>query len=334
MSDDLSKTLEAITPETDFSDPNTYEQLLYGEELKTMPVAPELAETAPADGQPSAEPASEPAPAAPAPAESSAPAGAADGGEQQVDGVSTRDGKHVLPYAVLKDTREALAAEKARATELEAALKRMKDEAAAKEAGTSTQSSEAQAQADANLFTDEELAEMEEGLPAVAKIAKAYRALQQELTSVKAIAARPAAPAAPAVDVQALIDQRPLLAKWQARGGGLWQDCVALDLQLRDDPQWAGKTAADRFAEVERRIAADLGVTVPGNTVAAPSPQPTKTTPAAPKEISVAPTLTDLAGTPAGAGGVLQPGMSRGQMVDRAMAMSVEDIQRMVGVNV
>lgn len=321
----LAERLETLDNGADFTDHNTYLALLYPEGTAT--VDEPKAETAAAAPAPEAQ-----APAAaPAPVESSAPAAAAENvSEDGAAGVATKDGKRVIPYAVLHDARQTAAANAARANELTQTVARLQQELEAKQAGDATRTSEAQAQAAAAQISDEELAELEADMPVVAKLVKGYRELQAKVEQAPAPA--PAA-AAPAVDdVQPLIDNQPLLARWQAKGGAMWAEAIQRDAELKDDPAWAAKPVAERFAEVERQLATEYGIPVPAAATPnpptpAPAPKPTPAAAAAP----ITPTLSDFNGTPTA---VVDPmaSMAPGQMVDAARNMSVEELRRMVGI--
>lgn len=333
MSDQtLTQRLEALPSEgVDYTDPNTYAELLgYKDEpaAAPAPAAPQ-GDTAPA-------PAAAAPAAAPAPAESNPAPAVASQTEAPVAGVLTKDGKHVMPFTVVQDlrTRNSQLAE-----QLAEATRRLEEEAAARAAGTSTQESQAQAQAAALQFTEEELADLQ-AIPAAAKLVQGFQALQAKLDQVVSAAAPAPAPAptaqATGMSVQDAIDQNPLLTRWQAKGGALWDEAVALDQQLRADPQWAGKSMADRFAEVQTRIANEYGIAIPQSTPSgapAPATTPPGPTPApASAAREVMPTLTDFGGAAVATGDPMN-GMTVGQMVDKVSSMSVEDVRRMVGLS-
>lgn len=326
MSDqNLMDRLDALKSDgTDYSDPNLYADLLgYNQDP----------EPAPAPDAPQGDTALEPtvaAPAvAPAPAESNQPPAVAEPTEGKVAGVLTKDGKHVMPFAVVQDlrTRNSQLAE-----QLAEATRRLEEEAAARAAGTSTRESQAQAEAAALQFTEEELADLE-AIPAAAKLVQGVKALQARLEQVASSATQSAGNS-----VQDAIDQNTLLVRWQAKGGALWDEAVALDEQLRADPSWAGKSMADRFAEVQARIATEYGIAIPPTTPSgATAPAPTTPGPTAPSVASTTtrealPTLTDFGGGVVATNGPMA-GMTAGQAVDKAMSMSVEDIRRMVGLS-
>lgn len=136
-----------------------------------------------------------------------------------------------------------------------------------------------------------------------------------------------------AAAVQAEIDNLPLLTRWQAKGGPVWAAAVELDQALQTDPVWSAKPQGERFAEVQRRVAEDLGIPIPTPqaTTAAPAPQNKAPAPIA----APSPSITDFNGSaPALPGARPLDGLAVGQAVDKAMSMSLEDIQRMVGVNI
>lgn len=340
MSDELTRRLETLDQGVDFADPNTYTALLYPEEATATVASQAETTAAPA---PAAAPASAPAAPAPAPVEaaapaaapavdSSAPAAAAQPTGAEVAGVMTRDGKNFLPFAVLESTR-------ARARELAETNDRLQRELQALKEGQSTVTSQADAAAavEALDLSDDELADLEEQIPAVGKLAKGFKALQLQLQAVQSTAAPAPAPTAedPATSVQALIDQHPLLARWQAKGGAIWSEAVALDQQLRDnDPAFKALSTAERFAEVQRRIAAEYGIPIPSSAPPTPAPAAPAAQPPAPavQSSTVLPTLTDFNG---GQVAVVDPmaSLPAGQMVDKAREMSLEELRRMVGIS-
>jgi hypothetical protein len=270
--------------------------------------------------------------------ESSEAADAAEEHEAQAPaGVATKDGKRVIPYAVLQDARTAAAKANERAAELATALERLREELTAKQAAPAKDDTEAPA--DVADLSDDELAELAEDFPAVAKAVKAVRAAQARMAETLKARPEPAsAPAAPADEaaaraaVQDAIDQHELLARWQAKGGALWSEATALDNELRQDPEWATKSMAERFAEVQRRVAEDNGIPL-----AAPKPKagakPAAPKPAAQPRVSeVTPTLTDLAGTAVNAGPNYAE-MAPAKLHDVMLTMSPEEIRRLAGLS-
>jgi hypothetical protein len=372
MSKELTERIESIDGQAaDFSDPNFYSSLLGydqegAEEAKpadgqgdtaASAAAPDAAAAAPA---PASEPA-EPAPAAAAPAappvkESSATPAAAEpkAGADAIAGVATRDGKHVIPYSVLeKARREALEANR-RAKEAEDKLK----EALAKATPSGNAESDAlaaRASSDPDSLTDAEIEELATDFPHLAKPLRVLRRLA-EAKQEPAAAPASSAPAKAqqdddideAVAAQAVYDQalaaNPLVAKWQAEGGAQWERAIEVDRLLSGSPKWKDKPFAERLAKVEEIVADEFDIqrAAPAATPA-PAPAPAEAAgktpgtqpvaaPAVPIAATALPTLTDLGGRPAVSSPDPLAGMTAGQMVDKAMGMSVEELQRLAGL--
>jgi hypothetical protein len=320
MSDQtLTQRLEALDGGTDFSDPGLYADLLgYNDQATTEPAAPApQGENAPAAAAPAA---AEPAPSNPAPA-------VAEPNASEIAGVLTKDGKHLMPFSVVQDLRSTVATRTAENTQLQAEVERLKAEKQALVDGTQPAAPSPESK------TEEEIDAISADFP---PLGNQLRELRAEISALKAKpepAAAPMAPAvAPASPVQPIIDTMPLLVRWQARGGELWEQAVSLDNALKQDPQWAGKPMPERFAEVQRRVANDYGIPIPS----APSAPPAGAHSARPAPQSdareVLPTLSDFSGGGVAIGDPMA-GMTPGQMVDKAASMSVEDIRKMVGLS-
>lgn len=318
MSETLLERLDNLAEGADLSDPQTYSKLLgYSDEDRGAQ---------PAQGDTAATPT---APAATVATESSAPPAAAVKPEAEAAGIATKDGKHVIPMAVLTDTRQALARANERADALIAENRRLEQEKAAALAA---------AKPAPEPERDEELEELETDFPQVAKRLKANSQENAELRAqVQEIAARTAQP--PAVDpnagqVQELIDKLPLLSAWQAKGGVAWREAVARDDALRVDPAWGTRTQAERFAEVQRQIADELGIpnATPTAQAQAQTPEARPAPAAAPVPTTVQPTLTDFNGSAVAVGDPLA-GMQIGQAVDKAMNMDMEALRKLAGLS-
>lgn len=209
---------------------------------------------------------------------SATPAAATDGQTKDPDVVLLKDGKTAAPFAVLKGERTArqqaeqrAAQAEAKANELAQALERMQAEAGNRKAGDKPSD---QAQDDANLYSPEELANLRENFPELARMAEAYAKQAQIINDLRTKVATPAATKADTTDtddeadtvqarLQAGINANPLLAKWQSNGGRAWSVAVEVDAELREDPAWRDKPLAERLAEVERRVAEDFGIERP-----------------------------------------------------------------------
>lgn len=251
--------------------------------------------------------------AAAAPAPAPAADGAAPGteGSESQAGVATKSGKGVLPYRVLADERTAKQhwRDQAQSLEQQLATAQAHIQALQKSGGT-----QQDIQGVLDSFTDEEIDRADEDIPLLAKVARALKS-----GALTAPAASPAPAPVAAVDPQDAADEQaaavhaamaatPLLSRLQQRGGAVWATAVGLDEKLQGDPAWASKPLAERFAEVQRQIADELGIEVPVQaTTTTPAPAPAQAP--APARAQVQPfqpnTLSDLTGaTPVGEGGI------------------------------
>lgn len=159
--------------------------------------------------------------------------------------IQARDGKHTIPYEVLASTRAAKEAAEAGRADLQAKLDDLQAKMNAAENN--------QAVAPEATITPEELAEMQENFPVMAK---AYQAMQANLDRLQQAAVtqqqsqQAATQQSEAGSVQDLIDANPKLAYLQASDPAAWQRAIALDDQLRNDPTTASLPMADRFNKV------------------------------------------------------------------------------------
>lgn len=317
---DITERIEALDPDTiNWSDPNAYAAMGIGEEDDAGDGAQEGDST---NGAQASEAAATPAPAAPAvtpePASaaaqsSEAPAAAASnqGEPERPQGVATRDGRHIIPYAVLEQARE-------RARELEQANQNLQQQlaAAAQRADPSGSSDLAQrAQTDPTSLTQSELEELASDFPSMAKPLQMMMKMREQ---IDALANRPAAPvAAPATqpaptpaahsvspeeELDMAIAANPLIGQWMSARGDEWNRARALDGMLASDPRYSNLSINQRLAKVQAMVAAEFGVQAPAPAAAtAPAPTPQKqqaAAPAAPQvRESAFPSLGDMGGT-------------------------------------
>lgn len=223
--------------------------------------------------------------------------------EEEEAPILSADGKHQIPYTVLKQEREARRAAAEQAAMLQAELEALK---AAQVAGVA-------AQEIPETPIDPELAELESEFPEIAKMNQATRAemnrLRQEMQDkdqrLQAMAAQwereqQAKQLVEMEQVHAAIDANPTLRFLRSEDGDpkLWEAAVQIDVELQGRPAWAEKPVAERFAAVVRRLEEDFGpVSVPGKyqSVAAKAAKPA----AKPKEVEEDipfNTLSDLRG--------------------------------------
>lgn len=226
--------------------------------------------------------------AAPAPVAASQPAAA----QPVPDGVLTKDGKQVIPYEVLQQTRDQANQAKAQAAEvqaqLEAANRQLAELTARMNAGRSPdQQSEPFNPDDFPKPLVDQLQAMNQQ---IAELKQAKEQSDAEATRLRLRAA--------AQEAQPHIDANPYLRQWQAKGGAVWQEAAKVDNALKADPAWQAKPLAERFAEVARRVCdtycipyAPQGNPAPTPT---PTPQPAPAAQAGPTSISDIPGGTPM----------------------------------------
>lgn len=236
------------------------------------------------------------APAAPAaaPAAAAAPAPAATvltdttdqaqrGQEQEPEpqGVATKDGKHVIPYSVLRGERERAAQAEQEARDLRAQLDAVRaqgtqpapigeNNGAPPSAGTVP---------DLTALSDSELEKLKEDFPTVYAATVALKAQADKNAQVlQAIEDRNREDVASKQRsaqelVQDAIDATPVLAHLQANDPAGFKAAVEFDATLRSRPEWQGKTYAERFAKVAELVQSVIGpVEVPGAKAKAATP--------------------------------------------------------------
>lgn len=319
----------------------------------TAPAPAASAPAADAASAAAAAPAAAPAAAAPAPAPAAAPAATDSSATpaataettSDIAGVLTKDGKHVIPHSVLRGARLEASMAQQRARELEENNRKLQEQI------RQLQSGETPNAATVAGYTPEQLEQMRADFPALSPLLDTVKDLQAKVA--QAPAATTQQPSATEVatreaDTQDEFDRvfasLPLLAKYRDTGGVVWNRAVELDAQLTaSDPAYANLDTAGRFARVQADLAAELGVAVPAAstqtppaattaattqaaTAAAPAPAAAAATPQ-----TLLPTLTDLGGGTVSTGDPMS-GMSPGQMVDKAMNMSMDDLRKMAGL--
>lgn len=314
----LIQKLDGLQDGTDFTDANTYMTLLYGDEQGEEAQQQETQgesqqDQAPQVAQVKAEQSSE------------APAVAEKTDEPKVDGVLTKDGKHVIPYDVLDAARKTAREEAARRAELEKSNQALVQQIEALKQGKPQDPAAQQPK----KFSQERIDAVRDDFPEMAELMESQNLLAEQLEQAKA-----QAPVVQGeqVDVQAFIDQRPALAKWQASGGLLWQEAVRIDEGLQNNPAWAGKPLEERFAEVERLVAEQAGIPIQAPVAAPATQQATKPIPEKVKP-APSPSLTDFNGSAPIKTDGFDGDLPVGKAVDRAMTMDLEAIYRAVGVN-
>ena len=175
--------------------------------------------------------------------------------EAKPEGVLAKDGKNVIPYAVLESARERAVAAERLAAEQAKELETLKAEKPA-----------ARDEPKSAMLTDEELTALESESPTLAKLLRAQQATIQSLTgTVDAIKGRQeqrdtADAAEVKSEIQTAIDAVPELATWQAaEDQAAWNIASMHDKTLRSLPKYKDVSFEDRFKEVVKLTKLTLG---------------------------------------------------------------------------
>ena len=291
------------------------------------------------DLEPAKEPAPEPAkkddPAADA-ALAAAVAAAAEGDPEPT--IITPDGKNTLPYTVLERARVEIANRDATIAELKGDAKPSATEPSAKPTEPRVSQREALQETINDLrethgdtlagVVDKLAGAIDKRDLTIDTLTERNNEMVDHLkTGEEATAQRHGA------EAQRMIDSDPNLSAWQreanaAAGGDVtksalkWTQALAMDEALKNSPEWAGRSLADRFGEVVKILGSDdpgSGAPAPSQTKDAkltgqePDPVPTPVLPAS---------LDDLpAGTPAKS------------LLEQVESMSPTQIEQWVGAN-
>jgi len=205
--------------------------------------------------------------------------------EGEPAGVATKDGKHVIPYSVLKSERD-------RASRAEQVANEMRERVAALEAAVQAASQGAKTGESARTepqeptvsdLSSDDLEALKEDFPtvykavqaAMAKAAQLEAKLQPVEDSVRSAEAEQARSASETV--QDAIDAVPKLAHIQATNAEAFELAKQFDATLRSQPAWSGKPLSERFAKVAEMVEAALGpIDMPGAKPASPSAEDLK----------------------------------------------------------
>lgn len=188
-------------------------------------------------------------------------------GQSEPDGVLTKDGKHVIPYSVLKADRDrATRAEQVaremqeRVASLEAQIKAGNQGANNGEGARTTPASDA-----LDDLSNEDLEALKEDFPTVYKgliaTQNTLKSLEAKLKPVEeSYQSRETEQArTQAEQVQDAIDSVPKLAHIQATDKDAFELAKQFDKTLRDQSAWKDKPLADRFEKITEMVEAALG---------------------------------------------------------------------------
>lgn len=200
--------------------------------------------------------------------------------EPEPEGVASKDGRHVIPYGVLKSERE-------RSTRAEQLVKEMQDRVAALEEQVKAVNQGAkqgesartdQQTPNVDQLSPEDLEALKEDFPTVYKAVMASmaaaKALEAKLDPVEKSVQEDAAERARSATetVQDAIDSVPKMAHIQASDAQAYDLAKQFDATLRTQAAWAEKPLSERFAKVIEMVESAIGqIELPGSK---PAPQP------------------------------------------------------------
>lgn len=200
--------------------------------------------------------------------------------EDDAAGVATKDGKHVIPYSVLKSERD-------RASRAEQIAREAQERVAALEAqlkaGNQGANNGEGARTDpqqptASDLSAEDLEALKEDFPTVYKAVMASmaaaKALETKLQPVEeSVRSAEAERERSATEtVQDAIDSVPKLAHIQATNKDAFELAKQFDATLRTQSAWANKPLSERFAKVAEMVESAIGpIDLPGSKQASPS---------------------------------------------------------------
>ena len=194
--------------------------------------------------------------------------------EREPDGVATKDGKHVIPYSVLKSERDRAARAEQIAREAQERLEALQAQLAAGSQGANNGESARtnQQQPAVSDLSTEDLQTLQEDFPTV------YKAVMASMAAAKALEAK-LAPVEESVrnaeadqarsaqeTVQDAIDSVPKLAHIQANNAEAFELAKQFDATLRSQSAWADKPLSERFSKVMEMVESTIGpIEVPGS---------------------------------------------------------------------
>lgn len=189
--------------------------------------------------------------------------------EEEEAPISTKDGKHTLPYSVLRAERDAKKAAVEEAKQLRDEIERLKSEREGAGDTSSAESSKPTAKEQSEIDSKVEAIRAEWG----DDIAEMYRAnfeLQAEVKRQQETIKRineenqtrtQTEQSRLEATIQDAIDSSPQMVEWQAQEDGVWYGrAVATHKMLMEsDPEYAAKDWSERFSELPGRVQALYG---------------------------------------------------------------------------
>ena len=162
--------------------------------------------------------------------------------------IASKDGKHTIPYDVLKSERERRKAAEQAMQELQARIDAMQ------------QTGKPQEVADGEASTDD-LDSMAEDFPAVAKLLAHTRKLEQQLQTVAQRMEQEdrQRKEATMAEVRQAVDANPTLLHWEHNDPDRWAAAIEADTKLQASPAHRGLTLEARLAKAVEIVDAFYG---------------------------------------------------------------------------
>ena len=162
--------------------------------------------------------------------------------------IASKDGKHTIPYDVLKSERERRKAAEQAMQELQARIDAMQ------------QTGKPQEQAQGEASTDD-LDSMAEDFPAVAKLLAHTRKLEQQLQTVAQRMEQEdrQRQEATMAEVRQAVDGNPTLLHWEHHDADRWAAAIEADTKLQASPAHRGLTLEARLAKAVEIVDAFYG---------------------------------------------------------------------------
>lgn len=170
---------------------------------------------------------------------------------QQVDEeapIASKDGKHTIPYDVLKSERERRKAAEQAMQELQARIEAMQQTGKPQEVAIGEAS-------------PDELDSMANDFPAVAKLLEHTRKLEQQLQNVTQRIEQEDRQRQEATmsEVRAAVDANPTLLHWEHNDPDRWAAAIEADTKLQASPAHRGLTLEQRLAKAVEIVDAFYG---------------------------------------------------------------------------
>lgn len=199
---------------------------------------------------------------------------------EEAAGVATKDGKHIIPYSVLKGERDRAARAEQMARAAEERLAALQAQLAAGSQGANTgEGARTEQQAAIGEVSEAELESIKDDFPVVYKAIKASIAKQQALEGqLRPVEERVRMTQAErereaAQTVQDAIDAVPKLAHIQASNHGAFELAKQIDATLRTQAVWADRPLSERFGKVVEMVESAIGpIDLPGQAQAPAQP--------------------------------------------------------------